>query len=188
MKYKVLGQNITNVYEVKDNKNEKGEYVRKPEFVKNRKYEWEDILAFECDNLEFNTAYGVLERHHQICISETKSVDIIRQRFRADEATTYLYSDEVLSEEDDKETNHQQYVDEVNKYIKLVFKKYPEVKNHCEIYNISDENVFENIDKIKDEIIKKRGGIKNNVSFGTCSVREDLANEIISATLSSFGY
>jgi len=170
MKYVVQGQNINSVYKVSVKRNDEGKVCEMPKFQPNTNVEWENCLSFECDHLEYNNYYT---SGFPINISENEEVKILGQIFRADEQTTYLRTNKVLSETEDKETNYIEYQEAVNEYIEYVFEKYPEVKEHCKIYNITGENLFDNIEIIKNKVLKE-DEIKelNDISISLANLAE----------------
>jgi hypothetical protein len=153
MKYVVQGSNEEYVYEVGDNN-----YKMKPYFNKVLKNKtWHNILGFETDSLVTNECYNAFRNDSMygrptINISENETVSILSQIFRADLNTTFLHSNKILSVKEDKDTNYGEYVTSLEKYYNMVLKKYPEVKEHIEMYNPKD--AMENIDKIKDKVVK----------------------------------
>lgn len=163
MKYIVQASNVTEVYEVKKFTNDDGTtFYQKPEYVKNRIDDWVEELYFECDHLEYNSnqeKYFIgLDGLHfldgkSMNLSENEEVQITKQIFRADKATTYLYSNKVLSLKEDKETNWDAYQNALIEYRDYVFDKYPAVKEYCELHCIKDE--LENIDKIKELVLRE---------------------------------
>lgn len=159
MKYIIQGSHVKNVYEVVQYSNTEEKHVKKPEFAPVRNDKWEDLLSFECDRLDYNTTHKsgswlVFDCNKRINISETEEVTIVKQIFRADKAITYLQSDKILSEKEDKETNWKAFTVALAEYRDYVFEKYPAVKEYCELHFVKDE--LENIDKIKDIVLKEK--------------------------------
>lgn len=149
MKYKVLGQNITNVFKVEICEDKNGIPFRKPEFVPEKQIEWEEILSFEAEPTVLNSS--------PLYIGDDDRVNVIGRRFRADEGIVYLKTSKILSERDDKETYEEEYKRELKKYYEFVLEQNPDVKEHIEIYN--PKNPEENIEKIMKEV---KGTVKQN--------------------------
>lgn len=158
MKYVVQGSHVKEVYEVLRFSNNETEHVKKPEFVKTRINDWQEVISFDCDRLEYNTRnktepWSFIEVSKRMNISENEEVAIIEQIFRADKATTYLHSDKILSTTEDRETNWRVYQVALQEYRDYVFKAYPAVREYCELHCVKDE--LENIDKIKEIVLKE---------------------------------
>lgn len=193
MKYVVQASNVTELYEVKKFTRDEGKtFYQKPEFEKTRVDDWQEVISFECDRLEYNTSPPciminfigtIFKENRKINISEKEEVDITGQIFRADKATTYLHSDKILSTTEDKETNWQAYQDALIEYRVYVFETYPAVREYCELHCVKDE--LENIDKIKGIVLKEDkkyfdiGGSQlftytpANIMFGGCTLTAD---------------
>lgn len=162
MKYVVQASNVKELYEVKKfTRDESKTFYQKPEFEKTRVDDWQEVVSFECDRLEYNKGYrknSILQLvfdgdAYRINISEKEEVRITGQIFRADKATTYLHSDKILSTTEDKGTNWRAYQVALQEYRDYVLKTYPAVKEYCELHCVKDE--LENIDKIKEIVLKE---------------------------------
>jgi len=180
MKYIVQGQKITNTYKLISNKNEDGTFLKKPEIrFDNKDTAWGKILDFEMLS-SFN--------HSRINITEDEEVIVKQTIFRADEVITYLRTNKIISTVDNKSEFHVAYKDLLAEYCDYICKKYPKVKRHVEIYNISLP--IEEIDEIVKEVEKstyQMGGLTGSVTINCgsgCASVENIVSTLCGTTSS----
>lgn len=155
MKYIIQGQNINKIYKVVRNKNEDGSFTSKPEMkLDSKNITYSNITEFETDSFSYNSENCMMlfsfGSANKLNISEEEEVCITKEVFRADIVTKFLISDKILSETDNKDDLLKEYNALMSEYCHYICEKYPNVKRHIEIYNISLP--IEEIDDIVAEV------------------------------------
>ena len=171
MKYIIQGQNINKIYKIVSNKNDDGSFTSKPEMrLDSQDITYENIIEFETDTISYNCnnegIWTLIGCNKKLNISETETVEIKKEIFRADIVTTFLVSDKILSNTNNKNDISEEYNVLMSEYCKYICEKYPNVKRHIEIYNITLP--VEEIDDIVSEVENKN----KLCSIGTINIKD----------------
>ena len=147
MKTKILGQIITNKYNVdnkrKEIKNSDGKsktiYEAKPELKKESEIKWADICEFEGDP-RYNNKHLGWYFGRTLNISEDEEVSVDEEIFRADLNELHLRTNKILKEID---LNKEEMEIALNKEMKLFNKEMIEadekLKSYCILHKLSPE-------------------------------------------------
>lgn len=111
------------------------EYKGEPCFNYKRNVNWADIM----NNSMFNSI-------GEINISENETVKVFDKIFRADEGNYWLYTDKILSEEDQNKSEiEENYKHWMNIFNKTMIEQDEKLKDRCDLYNLD----YEKTDAIK---------------------------------------
>lgn len=121
------------------------EYKGEPCFNYKRNVNWSDIVNDSISNL-----IGKMN------ISENETVDVFDKIFRADEGNYWLYTDKILSEEDQNKSEiEENYKHWMSIFNKTMIKQNEKLKDRCDLYNLD----YEKTDAIK--LFKEVYGCEN---------------------------
>lgn len=150
MKYAILASNEENIYKVKKYEATTGlTKFAKPTFTPCKIDNWKVIREFECDKLNLrntNSCSWDTDDYVRLLLSETEEVKILKEVFRIDKVSMYVYTDKILSTKEDRTTNWQEYQDALVEYRDYIISKHPKVKEYCRIHTLTNE--LEDIDNI----------------------------------------
>lgn len=194
MKYIVLGKNIEHRWKLDDGiisvkQNDKIEkyFTKKPEMIEEiHETAYPEILRFEgvlAYNADFTSSL-IINPEFSLNISENETVSVLRTVFRADLNKTFVYTDKVMEETDNKEEIEVAFMKCIKEFNKAMIKSNSKMKEYCDLHHLSYANtdctelfnyLFTDSDyQIKDGCMKKDDC--SSLRYFNCAV--DSANTI----------
>lgn len=151
MKTRLFGKIVENVYSVdckqkliKDcNGNSKTVYTDKPTVVKTTNVkEWSELCAYEGEpRYNYNGAGWFVANCGGMNISETETVNIEQEIFRADLNEAHLHTDKIVEEVDvDKEETLSTVNEHIKEFNKMMIESNHKLKTYCDLHKLSYED------------------------------------------------
>jgi len=181
MRTVLLGKEIVNKYHIEKNLKEKLEedgtikyiYTAKPEIKKDVEIIYNpEICSFEGKHCYNSKNSLFLFDKNEINISETETVKIEKEIFRADLNEMHLYTDKIVSEVDDgKYDTELDYETEIRKFNCEMIESNEQLKLYCDLHHL-DYSTTDVVELFKFVFPNKKCVIKDGI------IREETQKEI----------
>lgn len=150
IKSNIQGKHITHNYEVKYERDDKGELKYKPSLTVKDTEAYETILIVDGEIGQNSSKFWGFYSTHRINISESESVVVEEKIYRADLHEYMIHTDKVLSEKDVNKEEAEALLSKLSsEYNELMIERDEKLVAYCHVHKLDPEDTdYEELKKI----------------------------------------